>query len=72
MISTERRTELLKKDKSELLREIVYHYAMTYAESDAEARRSIGRDLRNFMDIENPMERWNRKAKKEKAKKEAA
>ena len=51
MITTE------KKDRSQLLRELMDHYVMTYGESDADARRSIGRDLRNFLDIEDAEER---------------
>ena len=45
------------KDRSQLLRELMYHYMMIYGESDADARRSIGRDLRNFLDIEDAEKR---------------
>ena len=51
MITTE------KKDRSQLLKELMDHYVMTYGESDADTRRSIGRDLRNFLDIEDAEER---------------
>ena len=61
------RTLELNGDTNALLREIMFQYKVRYGYSDPEARRAIARDLRNFYDIENPRERFDRQqAKKNK------
>lgn len=52
------------KDRSELLREMIDHYMMKYGINDPEARRAIKRDLTQFIDIDDAVERQRLRDKK--------
>ena len=52
-----RQQEVLKKNNTEILHELMFYYRMKYSLDDRKARRSIGRDLRRYMDVEDTVRR---------------